>query len=424
MARKRMPKAVKSQAEKAAEVADALTQVMKIEQVARLAVAPPDSGEEPAPTAEEPQAGPAAESLQQPEPTSEPDGVTDPLQAQLFQRHRTLEARLKQGRREFAESLTLIIEERTYRALGYDRLEDYTVAELGLTRKTAYLWRTWWRACVCLERHGVKDPFEHLAAEAALVFRTWEERPEIFYLAYARVVERGQRPTQVALEAEAIVQSGYLREADLVPDLTPEEYEAYQRLSDLPYTYELDRDFDSTEKLIGECRARRRKPPLKVMAKLARGPDLLELIRQLEGLAEGMVRVRTLKRKRDELAKQKRELSRNLGEQMEELDEQIAALEPENPSETDEAAEEEEEDSDLLLDDFELDPKAFLAEVAARLAVVAEHTDVLGDTVDDVPPLLNRIAAAVETIRLSVQVHVRSVDEAFRGDESDVNAGD
>lgn len=50
--------------------------------------------------------------------------VTDPLQEQV-ERHRQIEMGMAQGKRQFAECLRAIVQERTYRSEGFESLEDY-----------------------------------------------------------------------------------------------------------------------------------------------------------------------------------------------------------------------------------------------------------------------------------------------------------
>ena len=255
--------------------------------------------------------------------------VTDPLQQ--LERHRQLEIGVAQGKLQSAQCLRAIVEERTYRSEGYDRLDDYMNIRWATTAKSAYAAITWLNALEFLDSKGVTDPLQNLKKEAALVFRRWQNRPEIFYLAYQQVVERGEEPTQERLENEANVQQDFLIEADRTPDVTQEEYRAYQRLAALPCAYEFEPEQapgqNSADDLLDRCRKLKKKPPLKLVLSVARGPALLTFVQQLEPVSAEVASLKQLKQKKAELERQKREQIKRLQEELHNIQEEITKSE-------------------------------------------------------------------------------------------------
>jgi hypothetical protein len=236
----------------------------------------------------------------------------------------------------------------------------------------------------------------------------------VFVLAYQQILERGEHPTQERLEQECRVQNDYLQEVSQTPDLTQEEYQAYRRLEPLPYTYVLDKDFQSMGELLQACCSVKRRPPLKTITRLARGDDLVALVEQLEPLGAEVAKLKELKQKKADLEKEKRDRVKDLMEQIHQVDTEIAKVEGEDEDEattpaTPDATENisaSAPDRGLhgpSLVDLEADAKTFMEHVTTRLELAASHADLLRELKDDLPALLTRISAALDTIRHSLE---------------------
>jgi hypothetical protein len=366
--------------------------------------------------------------------------VTAPLQSED---RRALALRLtgeiRQDYRNAIYKLRRVHAEKLWQDLGYTSFGEYVLLEFRKCRKWGYDALTLLRAEECLEARGVADPLRTLSTEAALVFRKWENRPEVFVLAYQQIVERGEQPTQERLEHECGVQNDYLLEASQSPDLTQEEYRAYLRLSALPYTYQLDKNFQSAADLLEACRSLKRKPPLKAITQVARDGDLVALVQQLEPLSAEVARVKELKQQKADLEKEKRDLVKDLTEKIRQKDAEIEQAEGEEEGAAEDGDGEGGEDvtptatADTTggagatapeprphgpsLADLQADPKAFVEDATKRFELTASHPDVLEKAKDAMPALLTRTGTALDTIRLSLDKadgDVKSVEEALR----------
>jgi hypothetical protein len=349
--------------------------------------------------------------------------VTSPLQQEG---RKALALRLteeiKQDYHKAIRKLGRMHAEKLWQELRYASFEEYVLLEFGKTRKWGYDELTRLRAVEYLESKGVTDPLQNLSKEAALVFRKWEFRPEVFVLAYQQIVERDEQPTQERLEKECHVQSDYLHEASQTPDLTQEEYRSYQTLDALPYTYQLDKDFQSAGELVEACRSLKRRPPLKAMARVARGADLVVLVRELEPLCAEAAKLKGLKEKKAGLEKQKREKIKELADELQKVEDEIAKAEGKGD---DPGVEEGDEDAGTgdttsalrnpLLTDLETDPQAFLDDAATRMELVASHARLLRAIKDAVSALLDRMSSALDRMRISLG------DDATPATEQDID---
>jgi hypothetical protein len=249
---------------------------------------------------------------------SPPDTTAD------LERLKRFEAQMEQGFRSYVEGLRVVLTERLYRAMGYHSVEDYMQGRWAKTRRWAYDQLMWLSTVQFLESKNVTNPLQNLSVDAAQVFRQWQNRPEIFYLAYRRVVETGDEPTKDRLEREAEVQQAYLLEADSIPELTFAEYEAYQRLDSLPSDYSLEAT--TAAELIRKSRERVHKPYLSQLAAVARGEELVKVVDALAPLSAEVAKVHDLKKKKDTLQKQKREQTQALTEQIREVTAELDKL--------------------------------------------------------------------------------------------------
>jgi hypothetical protein len=357
--------------------------------------------------------------------------VTGPLQREdRMALALRLTAEIKQDLRSAIRKLGQVHRERLWEEMGYQSFGEYVLLEFGKTPKWGYQRLTLHKAVEWLEAQGVTDPLLHLSPEAALVFRKWENSPEVFFLAYQQVLESGDRPTQDRLTEECEVQNDYLREASFTPDLTQEEYRAYRRLNGLPYTFQLDREFQSADDLLEECRTLKKKPPLKAITRVARGDNLVGLVQQLEPLGAEVVRLKELKQKKEDLEKQRRDHVKDLNEELRQVEAEIADAEgsedegeggDEDVAPTADATSTDSAETgtpaapprlpEPHLADLEADPRAFVEDTAVRLELTANHADLLRGIKDDVAILLTRITKAMVSIRALVEpVTVRPED--------------
>jgi hypothetical protein len=369
----------------------------------------------------------------------EPD-VTAPLESEdRMALALRLTSEIKQGLRDALRKLRRVHAEKLWEDLGYTSFGEYVLLALGYTRKWGYQRLTLLGAVEHLEARGVTDPLQHLSPEAALVFRKWQNCPEVFVLAFQQILERGEQPTQARLEHECEVQNDYLHEASQTPDLTQEEYRAYLRLSALPYTFQLDRDFQSPADLLEACRSLKKRPPLKAITQVARGPDLVAVVQQLEPLSAEVARLRELRQQKADLERAKRDLVKDLTEKIRQKDAEIAQVEGDEEGAAEDGDGEGGEDvtrtttADTTggtgatapkprphgpsLADLQADPKAFIEDATKRFELTASHPDLVEKAMGDVPALLTRTGTALDTIRRSLDKaddDVKSVEEALR----------
>jgi hypothetical protein len=350
-----------------------------------------------------------------------------------------LTGEIRQDLRNAICKLRRVHAEKLWQDLGYTSFGEYVLLEFRRTPKWAYDGLNLLRAEECLEARGVTDPLGTLSKEAALVFRKRENCPDVFVLAYQQIVERGEQPTQARLEQECEVQHDYLHEASQTPDLTQEEYRAYLRLSALPYTYQLDKNFQSAADLLEACRSLRREPPLKAITQVARGGDLVALVAQLEPLSAEVARLKELRQQKADLERAKRDLVKDLTEKIRQKDAEIAQVEGDEEGAAEDGDGEGGEDVTTTptadtaevtgatapeprphgpsLADLQADPTAFIEDATKRFELAASHPDLLEKAKDDVPALLTRTGTALDRIRLSLDQpadDVMSVEEALR----------
>jgi hypothetical protein len=272
--------------------------------------------------------------------------VTEPLQPDL-ETHLRWEAGMVQGKRQYAENLRNIVETRSYRRQGYDSLEEYMNVRWASNRNDAYKLVNWLKAVEFLEANGVTEPLQNLSKEAALVFRRWASRPEVFYLAYQQIVARQEEPTQQRLEEESKMQQEFLIEADRTPDLTQEEFQAYRKLASLSEAWQLKEKSASAADLLEACLKLKRRPSLVTLTSVARGPALLTFVEQLEPVKVLVTSIKEKKARLEQLERQKREKDRELLAPIRQLQDEIAEAEGDEDQEADEeqgAEDEEKED--------------------------------------------------------------------------------
>ena len=148
------------------------------------------------------------------------------------------------------------------------------------------------------------------------------------------------------LEKECEVEAEYRRQADRIVDLTFDEFEEFKKLDGLPACYTRDK-FATLQELQDYCVKHKQVPSLQVVATMARGADLKNLVQSLEPVVKEMVKIKTLQARKDELERQKRDQSSKLLEEIHAVQEQIADLSGDEDDEPDEGGRENEDQEGL-----------------------------------------------------------------------------
>jgi hypothetical protein len=432
----------------------------------------------------------AEPSASPPTPTQQPPPVTEPLQDEEEKAAKEASVEVEQdtskpvppltsaftvsgpiqdqGRKALAVTLTQEIKdhlrsaqriiwrmhkEKLWEELGYYSFGEYILVEFIHKRNWGYKQITLVKAADALEAKGIVNPLANLSPEAAQVFRKWENRPEVFTLAYQQIVERDEKPTQARLAAECEVQNDYLLETELTPGLTQEEYQAWNKI-ELPKPFGLDNEYATTESLLSECKRQRGKPPLKRITKLVRGDDLLSFVKELEPVAVDLAKLKeidaeieklnqgidaksdAIEAKIEKLRKNKKSSAaiKELEEEKAKLEEEKAQLEKQLEQEKEEEGEEDgdnppgckpkdqeeypdDADKQALWQELKEGPGLFLDDLVRRLQVAADQFLLLQKDVDLLEPLMDRLDNALTRLKENLKdEEPQTVKEALADD--------
>jgi hypothetical protein len=317
--------------------------------------------------------------------------------------------------------------EELWRELNYTGFEEYCLMEFNKTRKWGYEQITMVKAGNALAAKGVENPLANLSKEAALVYRQWENRPEVFTLACLQILEDDGALTKKALEAECPIQAEYLRQADLVSGWTQEEFRAYRKLDHIAHSYEINEFIvnsrPNADQLGGECLRLKKKPGITDLAKVVRGADLVKLVADLEPLARDMAKVPELQKALAELKEKRKranEIKTEFDKDIHAHEQEIAKLRgvAQQPQQEEEEEEEEDQAYKEAYEDFTKDVRDYIERLALGLEVVADHTDELSDDVKkDVDRMIEATAKIAEAWD---KEEPKTVEDAIKEEEDSI----
>jgi hypothetical protein len=305
-----------------------------------------------------------------------------------------LTAEIKADFRAAALKVVVVQREKLWKELGYSGFEQYMNMEFCKSRSWGYDIIVWQEAMDVLDANGIV--MAQLSQDAAQVYREYKDRPEVFVQAFRQLLERGENnPSQEVLRAECKLQADYLYEIGLSDDLTQEEFQAYRKLQGLKESWQLE-DFvkaggATPETLVKECTRLVRKPALRILTQVVRGPELIALVDTLEPVAKEAAKVPELHKKMPDIKEKRREANKGVNLLKKEEDalqaeiDRLTGKEPEKPEQPEQPDDDEDKDpADLAADAAQFclellqkDGIKYVLRIALALDVLANHLEVV-----------------------------------------------
>lgn len=275
-----------------------------------------------------------------------------------------LEGIFHRGQIESIQALRKIRDDKLFMAAGYDDFESYMADRLGKTPSWASHQIHWLRVIELLQAQGRVAP-SGLSVDAANTLHKLIDEPELMAAAYLEAAARGEKPTNVRVEAAVKRRSSYVTLRGKVPGLTWDEYTALDALGEersfLNVADRIDKTKPLVEAVVEIIRAEQKIPENDQLAKAVRGDDLIAACTQIKTLADRWRKLTDLQRRKEKKRAELAAIEKEEAEQEPELAPEEAAEDDEKAPTTAPADEENGSEDD------DLDPEALLVSVFDQL---------------------------------------------------------